>query len=245
MIITAQCYSDQGAIRPNNEDAIEYGIDHAHSFAWMVVADGMGGHQAGEVASETLVNAVARKIGQLKRNFAQDWQRWCEQTLKEANREIFALAEDHQSYQGMGTTAVLVIYWQDQCYLAWVGDSRCYRLRQGELVQQSRDHSMLQYLLDKGAISEQDAATSTAKNLLSRAVGIKPEVEVESRVFGLLRGDRLLLSTDGLHDFVPLANLADYARRGGDGEQIATELVKHAVSLGSKDNISYALLSVA
>jgi len=245
-----QSICDQGAVRPNNEDAIKFGLADEGNLAWMVIADGMGGHLAGEVASRLLVDEIEEAFSKLTDFDANDWLCWIEIELNRANNKIFFQAQNNSEQKGMGTTAVLAIIHQQQCYIGWVGDSRSYlyRLKQTEdktLTQLTTDHTMVQALLDKGAISQKEAAASNNKNMLSKAIGIKKGIDVDTVQVSIHDQDVLLLSTDGLHDNLSTESFENSITKISEGIEIGKELVSKAVAEGSKDNITFGSILVS
>ncbi len=245
-----QTICDQGAVRPNNEDAIKFGLADSGNLAWMIIADGMGGHLAGEVASSLLVGEIEKAFVKLTHFDKNDWLCWIEIELNRANNKIFMQAKNNAGQKGMGTTAVLVIIHQQQCFVGWVGDSRCYRYQsdligKSGLTQLTTDHTMVQALLEKGAISEKEAAASNNKNMLSKAIGIKKGIEVDTKQLSINDQDILLLSTDGLHDSLTLASFGSSIEKVYKGIEIGSELVNKAVAEGSKDNITFGSILVS
>jgi protein phosphatase len=173
MNFTIQSLCHQGVVRSNNEDAICYGIDQQNKVAWMLIADGMGGHNAGEVASAMLVEHVKAQWDQLNFNNPPNWLVWITEQLNTANLAILSQAEKSVSQKGMGTTGVLVVLEANICHLGWIGDSRAYFLKNNQLSQETIDHTMLQELVNKGAITAETAKQSNTKNLLSQAIGVQ------------------------------------------------------------------------
>lgn len=244
MKLDIQIVCEKGNIRQNNEDAIRYGHLASVGITWMVVADGMGGHNAGEVASEMLVERVEKYFSKLL-NFPQsDWQDSLSELLNQANNEIFEKSKTQQRLNGMGTTAVLLVICGDMLQIAWVGDSRAYLLRDKQISQLTCDHTMIQYLLDKGAITEVEANRSNTKHLLSRAIGVKARVEVDFCTEKLQSGDIVMLSSDGIHDQIEQKVLADYMDRASQGERVCDHMVKCAIDLGSRDNLTIGMVKV-
>ena len=245
MKYSVQVLCEQGPVRPNNEDAVRYGVSPELGILWVAMADGMGGHNAGEVASEMLVDQMQAALHVLSSSPEQGWGDWLVRQLGEANAAIFSDGETHSERAGMGTTGVVMIVERRRMTVAWVGDSRAYVFRDYQLCQLTQDHSMLQYLLDKGAISKKQAASSDSKHLLSRAVGIKAKVEVDQFSQSVQRGDVLMLSTDGLHDRLSEKEIAGYLEKFGAGEQIAGDLINQAIAQGSRDNLTVALIRIS
>jgi len=242
-----QTICECGAVRSNNEDAIKQGICsdgdlEGESIAWMVIADGMGGHQAGEVASNILVNEIEGAIEQLTAPTQVDWCCWLEVEINRANNKIFGQAKKNPAQSGMGTTAVVAIVQQSVCYIAWVGDSRAYiyhTSESGSLTQLTQDHTMIQALLDKGAITKKEALESTNKNMLSRAVGIKKGVDVDTINLPIADHDIILLSTDGLHDSLEHLKFEQILSQIQAGSDVTKQLVAQAIANGSRDNITF------
>ncbi len=244
-----QNISDQGAYRSNNEDAIRFGELEKANLAWMIIADGMGGHLAGEVASQLLVEKVEAQIAALTdiKDYDQwqesNWCQWISDTLQAANRQIYDEAQKNAEQKGMGTTAVLAILHKNHAYIGWVGDSRAYLFRSDqnspELIQLTRDHTMIQTLLDKGAITEKEAEQSNQKNMLSKALGVSKQVEVDCICEALQALDILLLSTDGLHDSLSADSLIMSLLQIAKDQPVAYQLVEESIEAGSKDNITF------
>jgi PPM family protein phosphatase len=249
---------EKGVVRRNNEDAVRYGANRKLGILWMLVADGMGGHNAGEVASQMLAAHVEKSVEHLTWLPKQGWSEWVKQELFNANCTIYKASNENIDYQGMGTTGVLLLLVGNQCYIGWVGDSRAYLLRKERLIQQTLDHSMIQFLLDKGAITSAEAAVSNTKHLLSRAIGIKEKVEVDVKSLEISPGDILMLSTDGVHDYLSNEviqaymlkyavitnelNNSDIQRKDNSG--VCEDMVNQAIAQSSKDNLTIGLIKV-
>ena len=224
---------DTGRARSNNEDAVA--LDERAALA--VLADGMGGYNAGEVASGMLTTFIQAELGRwLHEASAQasdaDVRRAMDICVDNANRAIFNAANANPQYAGMGTTLVLSVFREQRLLLGHVGDSRAYRLRAGRLAQLTRDHSLLQEQLDAGLITPEQAAYSANKNLVTRAVGVEDTVLLETHLHATEPGDLYLMCSDGLSDMVPDA-------------RIAQVLLSHeSLPAGGKDNIAVILVRV-
>ncbi|HEV7722970.1 MAG TPA: Stp1/IreP family PP2C-type Ser/Thr phosphatase, partial [Iamia sp.] len=230
--------SDVGQVRSNNQDS-KLVADHVRVYA---VADGMGGHQGGEVASAIAVETLEATI-------TDPTTASVVEAVKEANRRIFSRAADTDELRGMGTTLVaiaLVDQDTDGEEVAWVnvGDSRAYLLRDGELHQLSRDHSLVEDLRRGGQLSDEEAAVHPQRNILTRALGIDTEVEVDSGAVLPFRGDRFLLCSDGLFNEVDRTTLIATLSDGGDPDAVAAELVRLANAGGGRDNITVVVADV-
>ncbi len=233
-MIEVSSASDIGRVRTSNEDS--YGV---FSPAVYVVADGLGGHAAGEIASRMVVAAVHDMVNSGEEIDAAALQ----SAVLRANQRVLDASAENPSYEGMGSTAtVLHIDEKDGlAYYAHVGDSRLYLLRRGIFQQVSRDHSYVEELVARGELSEAEAQHHPRKNLLLRAVGIEESLHVDGDSFSIEDGDRLLLATDGLTNMVEDAALA--ALLGSRFEGVADRMVEQALAEGGRDNVTAIALA--
>ena len=248
-IIEVANISDTGLKRPHNEDSAV--TDTALGLA--VVADGMGGYKAGEVASaiaaQLILNEVRAGIANGDANTKVGSAGMSRATLvirdavAKANAEVFRTAQEVPQCQGMGTTVVVVFYHGDKVSIAHVGDSRVYRLRGNEFKQITRDHSLIQELIDRGFFTPEEAAENTPKNLVTRALGIEQSVEVDVQEQDLQADEIYLLCSDGLNDMVDDEEIhLTLSKYSANLVEAATELVRLANEKGGKDNVSVVLV---
>ena len=224
--------TDVGRMRKNNEDS------YLSSKPVAAVADGMGGHSAGEVASAIAIEelaALGRRGPWANETDATDDLK---QAILRANRRIREMAASDRKLNGMGTTLVALLEDGDMVHVANVGDSRGYLLRQGELSQVTVDHSLVQELVDDGRLSPEDAERHPQRSVITRALGIDPEVEFDLFTYKLQVGDRLLLCSDGLSDVVEPAQIRNVLLRVRNSHQAARKLVTVANEQGGPDNIT-------
>ncbi|HCA27240.1 MAG TPA: Stp1/IreP family PP2C-type Ser/Thr phosphatase, partial [Betaproteobacteria bacterium] len=236
--------SDSGKVRPHNEDAVA--SDPACGVA--VLADGMGGYNAGEVASGIAVTMIAGGLRTALQNGGprQALDALLRAEVEKANHAIYQAAQSQPQYGGMGTTAVAAVFFDNRVTVAHVGDSRLYRVRDGALVCLTRDHSLLQEQIDSGVISVEAARHSRNKNLVTRALGVDPTVLVEVGVFEVLPGDLYLLCSDGLNDMVADEEIGMALNVLGVNLPLAAQhLVALANDHGGRDNISVILVRAA
>ena len=238
--------TDPGRVRANNEDAVS--IDTVAQLA--VLADGMGGYNAGEVASgmaTTFIQSeLSRWIAQAGQNLkAQDLRRAIEICVDNANQAILGASESNPQYMGMGTTLVVGVFQGTRLMLGHIGDSRCYRLREGVLEQITRDHSWLQEQIDAGLITPQQAALSSSRNLVTRALGVEEDVLVEINEFHVEPQDLYLMCSDGLSEMVRHDALTDLAAADVPLPDKARQLIDAANAAGGRDNISVVLVQAA
>lgn len=222
-----------GKVRPYNEDAV---LDLSSKRVW-VVADGMGGHEAGDIASQMLVDSIEQFVV-AEQDFTIDDLR---QVLQKANHAIYQYAQTHLAGKTMGTTAVL-LYLQDGYYhCLWVGDSRIYLMRHQQLSQKTRDHSQVMDLVDQGLIEAQEAESHPLANVITRAVGVEPKVVIDQVSGQLLDEDLFLLCSDGLtkelsEQEIGLGLQADTVNHSG------LALMHSALVKGAQDNVTCALV---
>ncbi len=234
---------DTGRARSNNEDSVA--VDEAHALA--VLADGMGGYNAGEVASQMATSFIVAELGrwlELAADKATDAELWraIDICVDNANRAIFEAANANPQYAGMGTTLVLAHVRGNELRIGHVGDSRAYRLRDGALAQITRDHSLLQEQIDAGLITPEQAAGSSNKNLVTRAVGVDEHVAIEIHLHDFQPGDTVLLCSDGLSDMLGPAAMARVLQSHETLAAAGAALIAAANDAGGKDNISLILI---
>ncbi len=228
--------TDAGKVRENNEDSLLVGSGEDETL--FAVADGIGGFEAGEVASSLAV-------GVLEKMESNDS---FESAAKEANRRIRAAAKGDESLSGMGTTIVAVRFGGTRqkpvAEVAHVGDSRAYLLRGGELKPITEDHSLVAELVRSGDLTRAEASEHPQRNLITRALGAEEEVAVDTAVLPVEAGDRLLLCSDGLSDMVPEANVGEILSSARDPEGSARALIAAALEGGGADNITVVVIDV-
>ena len=243
--------TDPGVVRGHNEDAV-FG-DAARGL--LILADGMGGYNAGEVASgmaTTLLSTNLQPLIDACRPHDIDpasGKRVSHVHIAEqvafANDSIFKSAQSQPQYAGMGTTLVVAWFYENQMTVGHIGDSRLYRLRGDQFSQVTRDHSLLQEQLDSGMISPEEARYSQNKNLVTRALGVDPEVEVEIHDYDVLPGDIYLLCSDGLNDMIEDDEIGMTVQTLRNNLELAADqLVQMANDNGGRDNISVILVKV-
>jgi len=234
---------DTGRARTNNEDSVS--LDEGVSLA--VLADGMGGYNAGEVASSMATSFIRTELGRWlreARGHATDTEvrRAMDICVDNANRAIFNAANANPQYAGMGTTLVVAVFRELRLLVGHVGDSRAYRLRGSRLQQITRDHSLLQEQIDAGLITPEQAAFSTQKNLVTRAVGVEDTVLLETHLHEVQPGDTYLLCSDGLSDMLDDASIAQLLQMHESLAGTGAALIEAANDAGGKDNISVVLI---
>jgi len=243
--------TNTGMVREHNEDAIGSNND----MGLMVLADGMGGYNAGEVASgiavQTISDLAIDGAAREERNDIDPHTGLMRQTIvlrdavSRANKIIFQTAQSQTHCEGMGTTLVAAMFYDNKISLAHVGDSRAYRLRGGKFEQLTMDHSLLQELVDRGFYSEEEAQRSTNRNYVTRALGVEPTVEVEVQEYEVLTDDIYLLCSDGLPDMVEDEDIhLTISTFNASLDVVGQQLVELANEHGGRDNVSVMLAEV-
>jgi len=242
-VLQVAALTDIGRVRHNNQDAFR--IDGEHGV--LIVADGMGGHKAGEVASRIAVDAILRGLVASIDAAVQEPSAvlgHLGRVVEEANAALFGAIEAAPELDGMGTTALAAVFRNGHVYHAHVGDSRLYRWRRGVLEPLTRDHSLVQSLLDRGVFEtrEQARAAGVGNNVLTRGLGVDPRVEVELGSRPVEAGDLYLLCSDGLTGMVDDGVIADtLGEKADDVQHAAAALMRLALDRGGLDNVTIVL----
>jgi serine/threonine protein phosphatase PrpC len=236
-----------GNYRENNEDSIE--VKQFPDLTVCIVADGMGGQAAGEIASKRAIEVIPRE---LKKNLrtggpADEGQQVIRRAIVQANEEIMAMGALDRDLRNMGTTVVMAVWRKgDELFIAGVGDSRAYLIRDGEVLQLTVDHSLAQALVEAKTISAEEAREHRFRNVLWKYLGTKEVGEgPDVKVVPLQAGDRILLCSDGLSGVVPDVQLMNFIQENSDVQKCADGLGQLALDSGSRDNVSCIVIEVA
>lgn len=226
--------TDIGRVRKLNEDSI---LDRCGVGLW-VVADGMGGHSAGDLASQLIVNSLTRL--EPSEDLA-DFVEQAEETIRKVNERLFEVANAHN--QTSGSTVVLLLARGRYAVVMWAGDSRLYRLRGADFAQITTDHTQIEMYIEKGLINRADAAGHPSGNMVTRAVGVTDNLLLEMDLLEIADGDRYLLCSDGLDKHVKDPEIAQQMA-DGDPETVARKLVDLTLARGAVDNISVCVVEM-
>ncbi len=233
--------SDIGLVRTCNEDSANIFNNNEQVLA--IVADGMGGHRAGEIASSMAVENFEKAWHLLEKPVGPaEAEKWLVEQIESTNKLLFTHASDHNECEGMGTTVVVALCSSEFTTIAHIGDSRCYILGKNGLQQITEDHSYVNYLLKTGGISKEDAEHHPRKNVLTKALGTKESVTADIKTFFLESDDLLLLCTDGLYTKVEDQEIARLLVADENLSSAADYLISKAKENGGEDNISVVLL---
>ncbi|VBB07939.1 protein phosphatase 2c [Lucifera butyrica] len=231
----AYAKSDIGMVRKTNED--NYVFLPPRLFA---VADGMGGHVAGEIASKLAADTIREYVA--AHNQVDCSETVIKEAIQQANWTIFQIAQSKPEYTGMGTTVSAVIVDGPDIFWAHVGDSRIYLLHDRQLKQLTDDHSLVGDLVRNGNITPEEALTHPHRNILTRAVGTNEDIQIDTGTALWEPGDMLLLCTDGLTNMVSDGDICQLLLRAGEGREVLDQLVREANAAGGLDNITGILL---
>ena len=240
--------TDTGRVREHNEDTIATDAD----VGLLVLADGMGGYNAGEVASGIAVKTITNLVreGLLREDLASIDRSTgltrpsivLRDAITRANKIIYQTARSQAECEGMGTTVVAALFYDNRISIAHVGDSRLYRQRGSQIAQVTMDHSLLQELVDRGFYSPEEAQRAANKNYVTRALGVEPQVEVEVQEHPVDKGDIFILCSDGLSDMVEDEDIRlTISTFGANLDAVAKQLIQLANENGGRDNVSVVL----
>jgi serine/threonine protein phosphatase PrpC len=232
-------FSRRGLSRKSNEDNYHISITDEQP-AFLIVADGMGGHNAGDLASKMAVNHIAAYIDEVRDKFKSTAEIIPAVlfSIEEANKKVFSLSQKEARLSGMGTTLTVAVFYEKKLYVAHIGDSRCYLIRKNTVRQITRDHSYVQELLDNGSITKDEIDFHPKKNIITRALGTEERLRVDCYEDTLMEGDIVLLCTDGLTNYVNLEEYTEILPWKSTMEKLVNVLGKQALAAGGTDDIT-------
>lgn len=241
------CYgeSDIGLVRSNNEDIWSALKEHG----FFALADGMGGHKAGEVAAKEAVRFVCSSIEELFTSSEKNWNifdlsSFSKISIENANSWVHHLGKKKKDYQGMGTTLCTLLFHQRSLIYGHVGDSRIYRFREGHLDQLTADHSLRNEMIAQGKFDPRESKNFPYKNVLTRAIGTHNDVEAEIHIAPVNPSDVYLMCTDGLTDYVDDQEIATVLKQDLSPEDMTLALIEQAKKRGGNDNITIVMIKV-
>nr|WP_236838715.1 Stp1/IreP family PP2C-type Ser/Thr phosphatase [Caldalkalibacillus salinus] len=231
-----------GHYRQVNEDSGEV-IKRGDDALMAIVADGMGGHQAGDVASQMAVDHLRKAFDEVDLDKSnQDWEDWLLHQIRGANQSIFDYAQQHESHYGMGTTLAVTLCFKEYYIVAHVGDSRVYRYHDQQLEKVTEDHSLVNELVRTGQISEEQAEIHPQRNVITRALGTDEDVKADIRTLFYLDHEHILLCSDGLTNMIEEEQMKDILDQYPTADEKAAVLLQYALDAGGDDNITLILL---
>ena len=235
--------SDVGQRRKVNEDAAGY-FESKNHIPLMMVCDGIGGHNAGEIASAMALMLIGQAWEKTEFNDIEEVYQWLIKKITEANEAIFTRSAQYEDLYGMGTTVVVASIIGNQLMIANVGDSRAYVLRNFQLKQLTEDQSLVNALLKSGEITPEEAENHPNKNIVTQSLGVTSSVEIDFVRMTVKDEDTLLLCSDGLSDMLSLEQIRNVMNHYSDVEQQVEKAVQEANEAGGRDNITVAIAKI-
>ncbi len=235
--------SDVGQRRKVNEDAAGY-FESKNNIPIMMVCDGIGGHNAGEVASSMALMSIGQAWEKMELDDIEEVYQWLIQKIEEVNKDILSRSTQYEDLYGMGTTLVVAIVIGNQLMIANVGDSRAYVLRNFQLKQLTEDQSLVNALLKSGEITPEEAENHPNKNIVTQSLGVTSSVEIDFVRMTVKDEDILLLCSDGLSDMLSLEEIRNVMNHYSDVEQQVEKAVQEANDAGGRDNITVAIAKI-
>lgn len=238
----AYAKTDVGSKRAMNQDYMYCSENSVGSFRNLfIVADGMGGHKAGDYASKLCVERMVQAIEQSEHKTPVSM---FEEAVDAANEAVYTEAQEHEAYEGMGTTLVACTMQEDTLYVANIGDSRLYLLRDDEIMQITDDHSLVEEMVKQGNITESEARVHPQKNIITRAVGIDESVQADFFEVDVRQNDIIVLCSDGLSNMVEDEDIEYIVKHSKSLQDAGDSLVARANENGGSDNITVVLAKV-
>jgi PPM family protein phosphatase len=236
--------SDKGMIREINEDSYNIIAGYSGVPVSFIIADGMGGHNSGEIASKMAVDLVSEKILQIPE--IPDFENRVSETIKcfieEANKEVYEASKKNADNYGMGTTLIVALIHEKKLYIGHVGDSRVYLLRGNLLIRLTTDHSYIEELIKIGTLTREEAENHPKRNVITRALGCSEEIEVDLYISDIKESDLFILCTDGLTNMLEEEEISNIILENEDPETACSRLVNSANSAGGEDNITVIVI---
>lgn len=234
--------TDVGKVRTNNQDAFDFAVKE-ESIAWVLVCDGMGGEKAGDVASKTAVDTI-REI--VDKQLTADMQpntikNLMQSAIITANAKVYELSKTNAAFDGMGTTVLLAVITQDHVYTAHAGDSRAYLMENFKIINATKDHTVVQMMVDKGQLSFEEAKQHPKRHYITRALGVADMLDIEHNEYAWNKNSTALFCTDGLYSHVQEAQLEILTQQAVEQEN-PTLFINAANDNGGKDNITAVLV---
>lgn len=235
--------TDIGRTRVVNEDRAIV-VNCADGLTVAVVADGMGGHRAGDTASQLTIETLQSELSCLSGSLSsEECKAMLKKAIEKANDKVYQAAMSDEQYHGMGTTIVLAAATEEELHIAHIGDSRAYKLSGERIIQLTEDHSLVNELVKSGQITEEDALHHPRRNVLTRALGTEKHVQADIHHYEWSRNDLLLLCSDGLSSHVEPEQMTQILLRDTDLDEKAEHLIQLALDAGGDDNITVILLA--
>lgn len=234
--------TDTGLVRSSNQDYCRTGLLNDGT-VWAIVCDGMGGANGGSTASRIATDTIAEQIAELydDEKYRNDIEKLVSTAIEIANQRVYGISQNVYSLYGMGTTVVAVVVRDEKVHIVHAGDSRAYLYENGSVRQITKDHSMVQELVDIGQITPEQAQNHPNKNIITRALGTRANLRTDYNYAGFSKGSVLIMCTDGLSNYITEDSLAEFIQRY-EGDELAEKLIEQAKKMGGSDNITVVVI---
>lgn len=236
--------SDTGLIRQINEDSYNIIAGYPGIPVCFIIADGMGGHNSGEVASKSSVDFVSSRLLQFPMELMEDDEIFSAigEMVKLSNSHVYELSLEREENYGMGTTLIVAVVHNKKLYIVHIGDSRVYQIREGNMERLTTDHSYIEELIMLGSLTREEAENHPKKNIITRAIGCSGEIEIDTYLTEFRDEDTFLLCTDGLSNMLCEDEIKEIVLNIDDPQAVCEELVKRANEKGGEDNITVIVI---
>lgn len=235
--------TDIGRVRKVNQDAVKTEVI-SDNLAWSVVCDGMGGQAGGDIASNIAVIMISKflsdNLSELKTS--DEIKSVIYEAVSSANQAIYLKSEKDKNLKNMGTTVIVCVVSMNKLYVAHMGDSRAYLISDDEITQITTDHSMVQEMLDNGKLTIEEARNHPQKNIITRALGVSPEIKLEYNTLDIKKGNIILSCTDGLTNTVEEQDIYNICKKCNNKEEAVGKLISKGNKNGGNDNITVSLI---
>lgn len=235
--------TDIGRVRKVNQDAVKTEVI-SDNLAWSVVCDGMGGQAGGDIASNISVIMISKflsdNLSELKTS--DEIKSVIYEAVSSANQAIYLKSEKDKNLKNMGTTVIVCVVSMNKLYVAHMGDSRAYLISDDEITQITKDHSMVQEMLDNGKLTIEEARNHPQKNIITRALGVNPEIKLEYNTLDIKKGNIILSCTDGLTNTVEEQDIYNICKKCDNKEEAVGKLISKGNKNGGNDNITVSLI---
>lgn len=238
--------SDKGMVREINEDYVNVVTESPELPQAFIIADGMGGHNAGEIASKMAVDCISGYIKESLKQLAnsEEISKSIEEMMQKANLEVYDKSKESEANYGMGTTLIVAVLYNGNIHIGHIGDSRAYLIREEKIERITTDHSYIEELIKNGSINREEAEKHPKKNLITRALGCSEDMLVDSYICEAREKDIFMLCTDGLTNKLSEAEIMDILLNNEDPQDACNELVRRSNEKGGEDNISVIVVKI-
>ncbi|MCX8129011.1 MAG: Stp1/IreP family PP2C-type Ser/Thr phosphatase [Clostridia bacterium] len=235
--------SDKGMVREINEDSYNIIAGYSEIPVAFIIADGMGGHNSGEIASKMAVEYISNSVMNISKDFENsDIAETIKGFMEKANADVYKASQEHEDNFGMGTTLITALVYQKKMYIGHVGDSRVYLIRENRIERLTTDHSFIEELIKSGTLTREEAENHPKKNIITRALGCSEDIQVDTYIADIMSDDTFILCTDGLSNMLDDDEIMEIVKANDEPAAVCEKLVDAANKNGGEDNITVILI---